>query len=60
MNLPGEYRDPEYTVGLFLTKSKNRWLVSLRLPDGGFVTIAKYRTLFFADRLVNRSWNIAS
>lgn len=60
MNLPGVYRTPpDYTVGLWLSRSAGRWLVRLRLPDGGFVTIAEYRTAFFARRLVSRSWRLA-
>lgn len=58
MNLPGVYPAADYTVGLYAIGDGKRWLVRLRLPDGGFVTIARYRTLFFANRLVNRSWRL--
>jgi hypothetical protein len=59
-NLPTITHDPmDYTVGLFLSRNRYRWVVKLRLPTGGTVEIAHYRTQFFARRLINRSWRIA-
>ncbi len=61
MNLPLIHHGPvRYTVGLFVVGNGHRnWLVKLRLPEGGSVTVARYRTLFFAQRLVKRSWKLA-
>jgi hypothetical protein len=59
-DLPMIHRGPRpYTVGLYMIRDGRRWLVRLRLPDGGFVTIASYRIRFFANRLVHRSWKLA-
>jgi hypothetical protein len=62
MMLPGVYRGPvDYVVGLYVAgRVHRRWLVRLRLPDGGYVDIAEYRTLIGATRLVKRSWKLAA
>lgn len=56
--LPGGYPEPDYIVAVWVSRNKRRWTVNLRCYDGSYVVLAEYRTYFFANRFVIRSYQL--